>query len=712
MDINAFKSDIEQSELIQKPCSDLNGLVHQYNKVLLELIEKHAPLKIRQVTDRPKVPWINQDFKVAKIKRRKIEKEWRKNKTSENRKKYNSAKIEVLRIKEKAKEMYYTDRIEKCDKNQKLLFELLNEMLCKKTKQELPDSNSDENLANSFNKFFMEKIESIRNDLKSKQTNNNSFTEKITTSKMENFQSVSQDRIKCVVNNLSSATCPLDPIKTDLVKKCLDILVPTITTIVNSSLKSGVFPSDLKSAIIRPALKKPNLDRNNFKNYRPVSNIPFLSKVIEKCAISQLDSYMNAENMHELHQSAYRVGHSTETALTRIQHDIACELDQSRGVILILLDLSAAFDTIDHQILHDRMKNRLGIHGTTLDWFDSYHHQRTQRVLINDTTSQSVILQFGGPQGSLIGAEDYKVYTLPVGDIIRKHGLMFEIYADDTQLYISFVIRDRDDLANATSKIELCVLEIKDWMTQNLLKLNAEKTEVIYITPPHFQHKFEALPIHIDGETVFPSASARNIGVIFDKYLSLHEHISSVCRTCVYHLRNISAIRKYIPQSACESLIHALVSSRLDYANSLFSGMPKYQIARLQRVQNMAARIVLRIRKFDHITPALRELHWLPVEKRIVFKILLLTFKCLNGAAPLYLKELLKPNPTTRNLRSNQDCMTLYVPKSRTARYGQRAFGNIAPKLWNELPSHIRAQTSLTAFKRMLKTRLFLQAYQ
>ena len=88
----------------------------------------------------------------------------------------------------------------------------------------------------------------------------------------------------------------------------------------------------------------------------------------------------------------------------------------------------------------------------------------------------------------------------------------------------------------------MCVLEIKDWMTQNLLKLNAEKTEVIYITTPHFQHKFEALPIHIDGETVYPSASARNIGVIFDKYLSLHEHISSVCRTCVYHLRNISAM--------------------------------------------------------------------------------------------------------------------------------------------------------------------------
>ena len=398
-----------------------------------------------------------------------------KNKTTENRKRFNAMKIEVMKIKDKAKEIYYTNRIEKCGNNQKLLFGLLNEMLSKKSQQVLPDNYTDKDLANLFNQYFLDKIENIRKNLNAKNVNRDEINEITTHTRMDSFEKVSESETKRVINSLSNATCALDPIHTGLVKQCLDILLPIHTKIINLSLGYGVFPTELKTALIGPSLKKPKLDHNTLKNYRPVSNIPFLSKVIEKCAISQLDSYMATNNMHELHQSAYRVGHSTETALTRINNDIACELDRGRGVILVLLDLSAAFDTIDHEILHNRMRKRLGICHSALDWFDSYHNRRMQRVVINDSTSESVILKFGGPQGSLIGAEDYKLYTLPVGDIIRKHNMLFEIYADDTQLYVSFVIQDSSDLVNAISKIELCVSEIKDWMTRNLLKLNAEK---------------------------------------------------------------------------------------------------------------------------------------------------------------------------------------------------------------------------------------------
>lgn len=249
-------------------------------------------------------------------------------------------------------------------------------------------------------------------------------------------------------------------------------------------------------------------------------------------------------------------------------------------------------------------------------------------------------------------------------------------------------------------------------MTRNLLKLNAEKTEVLYIAPSNSRHKFEHRPIHIDDATVHPSSSARNIGVIFDETLSLHEHISSVCRSCIYHLRNISAIRRLIPQSACESLIHSLVTSRLDYANALFTGLPKYEIDRLQKIQNIAARVIFRLRKFDHVTPALRELHWLPVAKRIEFKVLLLTYKCIHGNAPTYLQELIELKTSIRNLRSNNGTLTLHIPKPRTVRYGQRAFRNIAPKLWNKLPTHIRTQNTLDSFKRSLKTYLFKESYQ
>ena len=187
-------------------------------------------------------------------------------------------------------------------------------------------------------------------------------------------------------------------------------------------------------------------------------------------------------------------------------------------------------------------------------------------------------------------------------------------------------------------------------MTRNILKLNAEKTEVLYIAPSNSRHKFEQRPFQIDDATVHSSSSARNMGVIFDETLSLHEHIS-VCKSCIYHLRKISAIHILNPQSACESLTLSLVTSRLDYANSLFAGLPKYEIGRLQKTQNIAARVIFRLRKFDHVKPALRELHWLPVAKRIEFMVLLLTFQCIHGNAPAYLQELIELKTSTRCLR-------------------------------------------------------------
>ena len=135
-------------------------------------------------------------------------------------------------------------------------------------------------------------------------------------------------------------------------------------------------------------------------------------------------------------------------------------------------------------------------------------------------------------------------------------------------------------------------------------------------------------------------------------------------------------------------------------------------LVRLQKIQNIAARVIFRLRKFDHVTPALRELHWLPVAKRIEFKVLLLTFKCIHGNAPAYLQELIELKTSTRNLRSNNGTLTLHIPKPRTVRYGQRAFRNIAPKLWNKLPTHIRTQNTLDSFKKSLKTFLFKESNQ
>ena len=202
------------------------------------------------------------------------------------------------------------------------------------------------------------------------------------------------------------------------------------------------------------------------------------------------------------------------------------------------------------------------------------------------------------------------------------------------------------------------------------------------------------------------SQSARSLGVIFDDHMSFHAHVSSICRSSFYHLGNLSRIRKYFTKESAEVAVHAFVTSKLDYCNALLYGLPKYQLQRLQYVQNTAARVVLRVCKLQHITPVLCELHWLPIQYRIIFKILLLVYKSLNGTSPSYLAQKLYYRSHTRSLRSVSNEL-LMQPRSYTKTYGDRAFAVHAPREWNLIPYKTRKSNTISSFKRSLKTYLF-----
>ena len=214
----------------------------------------------------------------------------------------------------------------------------------------------------------------------------------------------------------------------------------------------------------------------------------------------------------------------------------------------------------------------------------------------------------------------------------------------------------------------------------------------------------------MSGERIEPSPSARNIGVIFDEHVSLAKHVTSICKACFFHLRNISKIRDCLSLAGTEKLVHAFITSKIDSANSLLYGLPKFLTDRLQTVQNVAARIITRTKKYNHIKPVLKQLHWLPVSQSIDYKILLLTYKALNGQDPGYITELLKPYAPTRNLRSSSKKL-LSVPPVKLGSYGQRWFSFVAPSLWNSLPDNIRQSSSLQNFKTHIKMDLFNKCY-
>ena len=521
---------------------------------------------------------------------------------------------------------------------------------------------------------------------------------------LDKFRIVSQEEVRKIISFSPSKSCSLDPIPTSILKLCLDELTPVLTLVVNTSLEFADFSPELKRAFVLPLLKKAILDCEILKNFRPVSKLSFLSKLVERIVCVQLVDHLKAHHLYEVFQSAQHWDSSPTCSKwppSGSPHSWGSNTRSTRS----------AFDTIDHQRLLHTLESSFGIKGKVLDWFQSYLTGRTQTVQIKQSTSEPHELKFGVPQGSVLGPILFTIYTTPLGQLIRRHGLTFHLYADDTQLYLAFKPSEPSSIVNNISRLEKCVDDIRAWMKLNLLKLNDDKTELLVITSRPSTSQSLHISIKVGDQDISPSEEPpKNLGVIFYSTCSLKDHVSNVCRSINFNLYSIGKIRKYLDRPTVEKLVNAIITSRLDYCNSLLFGILKELISQLQKRQNHAARIITKWRKYDHITPVLVDLHWLPVKQKIDFKILLLTYKALNGLAPAYMRELLIPYSPKRTLRSTENHL-LTPPRCRLEYFGKRSFAAAAPTLWNNLPLNIKQAPSVDIFKSRIKTRLFQLAY-
>ena len=295
-----------------------------------------------------------------------------------------------------------------------------------------------------------------------------------------------------------------------------------------------------------------------------------------------------------------------------------------------LLDLSAAFDTVYHSLLLKRLHHTFGICDTALSWVSSYLQNRSFRVSIGEARSSPQKLHFGIPQGSVVGPLFFVLYTCCIGTIIRKYDIMYHLYADDVQLYLPFDPKATRGFENAVETLSTCISEISKWMTLNKLKLNNDKTEFFVAASPYNLRFISDISINIGNCSITRSPCIKNLGVVFDQAMTMTNHVKSIITSVNFHLRNIYRIRRFITSDSCQHLTRSLILSRLDYANSLLYGITAKDRNKLQTLQNRAARIVFRLGRRQSSAPLLRKLHWLPLESRIIFKLMLLTFKSIQ----------------------------------------------------------------------------------
>ena len=590
-----------------------DALFDSFNSRMTYLMDNIAPIKPKTLRNKNRTPWLSSPS-VKSLKRdcRKSERKWRKSKLQIDcdifrgkLRVYNDA---ICR----ARQSYFSNIINQNLNNSRVLFSTVEKLTSPPC--QLPLDLHSAKACNDFASFFTEKNSRIRANISSQtcSSHNLELPQIFQPTSMSDFSSIDSETLLKTIHNLNSSTCLLDTLPTKFLKTVSHLLSSDLLLIINTSLQSGSFPKFLKMAIVKPLLKKRNLDTSVLNNYRPISNLPFIGKIIEKIVFIQLSEFLSNNHCLDPFQSGFRSYHSTETALIKVLNDIRLNSDSQRASVLVLLDLSAAFDTVDHAILLHRLEHWVGLSGTVLNWLKSYLEDRSFTVTIGNWSSSSTPLTCGVPQGSILGPLLFNLYMLPLGQIIRKYQISYHSYADDTQMYLSLSRNDPTPL----QVLYQCLADVDIWMCQNFLQLNNKKTEVIL-----FGNKKDRLELTslLSNKGLQVKTTVKNLGVQIDSDLTFNSHIKSVSKSAFYHLKNISKLRNLMTKSDLEKLIHAFISSRLDYCNGLLTGLPKKNIRQLQLIQNAAARVLMKAKRSDHITPLLKTLHWLPVSQRIDF---------------------------------------------------------------------------------------------
>ena len=686
---------------------NVNSAYEKFNLKLQHYYNKNIPkVKVKRNPQTAKNPWITKGILTSIKKRNRLYKIFIQKPTNQNHNNYKKYRNKLTNIIRTSRKLYYSQQLHKVNSNSRATWQVINEILGKKT-DNLPKDKftlhgdnivNPHNYATVFNSFFSNIGPKLASQIKNK--NNTHFTDFLPEpfNKSIFFNPTNPNEIINITKALNSSKSQgYDEMSTSLLKQIIHFIAAPLTHIFNLSLQLGKFPNLLKIAKVTPIYKKD--DPHEISNYRPISILPSISKILEKVVYNRLYHFLNSNKLLNPNQYGFRKNHSTDLALIQIYDKITKAMANKEHVLGLFFDLSKAFDTLNHGILLQKLHS-YGIRGNALSWVKDYLSNRQQYVTFNGTNSGFLPITCGVPQGSILGP---LLFLLYINDISKTSSLLdFVLFADDTNIFYS-----HPNLNTLVNTLNTELPKISSWFKCNKLSLNINKTHFMHFKQTTANTAEIPINIIIDNLTIEHKQNSKFLGVYIDENLTWNNHLHHVTSCVSKGVGIISKLKLFLPQSTLLLLYNTMVLPYITYCNTVWANCAKTKILPILLLQKRALRICSGAPYLANSDPLFRKLKTMKIADINTFQVAVFMFKYFNNQLPSTFDNMFTLNESIHSYptRSSHN-FHLTNPKILLAHKSIRHHG---PDLWNSLPNDIKSCTTLYSFKSKMKTKLLSQ---